>query len=207
VKRSGEIEMERLICLLLLLCTCHLTSAGRGPSLVEQSALLEARLAKVETWFRERRVTTCGAGLQDYRIVDDELSESSSVNADHNYRGARLLNTHQPVPAWCALTADQHKWIQVDMQVEKPVHGIVVQGRENSDQWTTVFQVLYKSNESDSFKYVLDENNNPESFAGNVDRNTPHTADFLAPVTARFIRVKIREWHGHPCMRFEILTC
>ena len=48
------------------------------------------------------------------------------------------------------------------MQVEKPVHGIVIQGRENVDQWTTVFQVLYKSNESDSFKYVLDENNNPE---------------------------------------------
>jgi len=200
--------MSTVVRLLLFIALCSTASwAGSNESLAAQNVDIEARLAKIEQWFRERRVTLCGAGLQDHRIVDAEITASRSNDADHDTRGVRLFSTYQPVPSWCGHTGDSQKWVQVDMQVEKPVHGIVIQGRENVDQWTTVFQVLYKSNESDSFKYVLDENNNPESFAGNVDRNTPHTADFLAPITARFIRVKVREWHGHPCMRFEILTC
>jgi len=200
--------MSTVVRLLLFIALCSTASwAGSNESLAAQNVDIEARLAKMEQWFRERRVTLCGAGLQDYRIVDADLTASRSHDVNHDTRSVRLFSTYQPVPSWCGHTSDSEKWVQVDMQVEKPVYGIVIQGRENLDEWTTVFQVLYKSNESDAFKYVLDENNNPESFAGNVDRNTPHTADFLAPVTARFIRVKIREWHGAPCMRFEILTC
>jgi len=174
---------------------------------VQLNKNMQKRLSKIEAWFRERRILYCGAGLQDYRIADNAITTSSNYDANHDIKGIRLHSSRQPVGSWCALMSDPQKWVQVDLLTETSVHGIVIQGRRDSDQWVTLFAVYYKSEESASFQAVLDSSNKQSIFPGNIDRNTPNIVEFDEPIMARFIKVQVKQWHSHPSMRIEILQC
>lgn len=47
----------------------------------------------------------------------------------------------------------------------------------------------------------------PQTFHGNVDKDTPVLSELPEPVTARFIRVYPLTWNGSLCMRLEVLGC
>lgn len=47
----------------------------------------------------------------------------------------------------------------------------------------------------------------PQTFHGNVDKDTPVLSDLPEPVVARFIRVYPLTWNGSLCMRLEVLGC
>ena len=45
-------------------------------------------------------------------------------------------------------------------------------------------------------------------FNGNTDRNTIVTNAIDPSITsARFVRIRIQEWHAHISLRFEVLGC
>ena len=44
----------------------------------------------------------------------------------------------------------------------KHVRAVVTQGREDSDQWVTSYQVMFKKDDQDNFTTVKDENNLPK---------------------------------------------
>lgn len=47
----------------------------------------------------------------------------------------------------------------------------------------------------------------PQTFHGNVDKDTPVLSELPEPVVARFIRVYPLTWNGSLCMRLEVLGC
>lgn len=44
-------------------------------------------------------------------------------------------------------------------------------------------------------------------FPGNMDSHHIRTLWLETPVTARFVRVHVLEWHRRPALRLEILGC
>lgn len=175
----------------------------------ENSATLR-RLELLEDLFKQNRVMLCGAGMQDYRIGDTQISSSdywdSATNAHHSHVHGRLFNTHSEAQAFCGLLGDVDKWIQVDFNRDVKITGIVTQGRPNADQWVTLFNVQYKPDGAEDFQYVQNDNNH-NTFPGNYDRNTLSITSFSTPVVGRYFRLNILEWHGHTCMRLDYLVC
>lgn len=47
----------------------------------------------------------------------------------------------------------------------------------------------------------------PQTFHGNVDKDTPVLSELPEPVVARFIRVYPLTWNGSLCLRLEVLGC
>jgi len=124
---------------------------------------LNERLNVFEIAYRENRATLCSAGIRDYLIKDDQISSSSYHNSNGEYapKHGRLHST-TGATAWCAIKAETDKWIQVDLQMDKVVYGVVTQGRISYEQWVTLFQIQHKSTGSNDFQYVTDSSNKPE---------------------------------------------
>lgn len=47
----------------------------------------------------------------------------------------------------------------------------------------------------------------PQTFHGNVDKDTPVLSELPEPVVARFIRIYPLTWNGSLCLRLEVLGC
>nr|WFD50011.1 nectin variant 3 [Paracentrotus lividus] len=147
-------------------------------------------------------------GLEDYRIPDSAITASTQYDANHGPQRARL---NLPLSgalkgAWSALTLDHSQWLQVDLQGNYRVTGIITQGRASADQWVTMYTVAYSRNGED-FTTISSPSTplQDKVFVGNGDRSTQVTNYFAPPFTARFVRVLPDEWHGHISMRIEIL--
>ena len=87
--------------------------------------------------------------MEDGRIEDSHLTASSSRTGDHGPSNARLnLGAGLPLSssrgAWRAADNDHERpWIQVNLSVTQNVSGVVLQGREDWDQWVTKYKVMY----------------------------------------------------------------
>ena len=42
---------------------------------------------------------------------------------------------------WVALESDEHPWLQISLYRQTSITGIIVQGREDQDQWVTSYKV------------------------------------------------------------------
>ena len=56
------------------------------------------------------------------------------------------------------ITDKDERWIEVNYQREKTIYGVVTQGRNNYNNYVTSYNVLYKTDDSSNFKYILDKN-------------------------------------------------
>jgi len=88
--------------------------------------------------------------------------------------------------------------MDVDLGAAKTVSGVVTQGRKEEDQWIKLYRVEYSQDKS-SWSMVGE-------FDGNSDRSTKKENHF-SPVTARYVRFKILDSHGHESARFGVLAC
>lgn len=86
------------------------------------------------------------------------------------------------------------------------VTGILTQGREEADEWVTLYSVSYSS---DAFKwtYVNDAHGDRKIFRANIDSNTVRYNILEQPLEARFIRLHVIEWNSRPSLRLEIVGC
>ena len=46
-----------------------------------------------------------------------------------------------------------------------------------------------------------------QNFDGNADRSTPVINRFDEDIRARYFRIEVVAFHGHPCMRFDFIMC
>ena len=84
-------------------------------------------------------------GIESGSIIDDQLRSSS----DHDQsNGAakqqwRLNRVSKPgVPGgWVALDSDNQPWLQISLYRQTLITGVIVQGREDEDQWITFYKV------------------------------------------------------------------
>ena len=116
--------------------------------------------------------------MENKRIHDSAISISSRSGASTSKAYARLNHPPQPSNAelegsgevsgegatvggaWCAATDDANRWIQVDLGVSRLVSGVVMQGKEDEDNWVTKYKVLHSH---DGGKWVDVADNNKEN--------------------------------------------
>ena len=82
-------------------------------------------------------------GVESGNITDDQLRSSSDVGNGARKTQWRLNQIPNPsVPGgWVALDSDEQPWLQISLYRQTSITGIIVQGREDEDQWVTSYKV------------------------------------------------------------------
>ncbi|XP_072045004.1 uncharacterized protein [Amphiura filiformis] len=96
-------------------------------------------------------------GMESGRIVDSQLSASSVWDPLHGPTRARLNQPREGHSrgAWTAGSSaqDQDQWIQVSFLQETVVTAVIIQGREDEDQWVTQYSVEY-TRDGSAWNYI-----------------------------------------------------
>ncbi|CAH1258631.1 PKDREJ [Branchiostoma lanceolatum] len=152
-------------------------------------------------------------GMAEGQISDCEITASSRFDYFRAPSRARLnggWETGGYAGAWCATAQDSDPWIQVTFSGrEVNVTAVVLQGRQDQDQWVTSFRVQYSA-DCQTWNTYTDAGSN-EVQPGVSDRNTAKVVTLSSAVTARCVRINPAAWVGGPeacaCLRFELLGC
>ena len=108
--------------------------------------LLIAKNIKISHHLRFFSVCLNRLGIEDGRITDGQITASSVNKNPGNHPTNARLNRPEgggTTGAWIAGSKDLPQWIQVYLGEEKMVSGVILQGRENSNQWVTRYKVQY----------------------------------------------------------------
>eukprot|EP00057_Strongylocentrotus_purpuratus_P002736 XP_003725142.2 PREDICTED: uncharacterized protein LOC100892119 [Strongylocentrotus purpuratus] len=102
---------------------------------------------------------------------------------------------------WCASSDDSDPYLEVDLQLDHAITGIVVQGTGHTsfDAFVEEFQIETKK-QGTEYKYIKDSYGLRKNFEGG--RNSFNSIS-PSPI-ARFVRINITKSHLHACMRLEI---
>ena len=105
--------------------------------------------------------------MEDGRILGSQITASSELTENDRVLGATNARLNHSVGyngtsgSWSAAASNATQWIQVDLGVSKMgskmVSGIVLQGREEHNQWVTKYTVDY-SEDAVSWMLVKDVN-------------------------------------------------
>ncbi|XP_030844550.1 uncharacterized protein LOC579853 isoform X8 [Strongylocentrotus purpuratus] len=147
-------------------------------------------------------------GLERYIIPDSSMTASSEYSADHAANRGRLnlARDGNLKGGWSARANDANQWIQVDLADIYRITSVATQGRQESSQWVTSYE-LACSTDGTTFHTVQDISTNPaydKVFTGNVDRNTIVTNILPVPQICRYVRLMPVKWFGHISLRMEI---
>ncbi|XP_033127056.1 probable carboxypeptidase X1 [Anneissia japonica] len=149
-----------------------------------------------------------GLDVNNLNQVIPDSAFSASSQATYGYRAARgRLNTiyersSDKKGGWMATNTDTNPWINVDLQADMEVAGVITQGRQCGNNWVTEFRVEYKKSDCSSYHTIN------ETFIGNTDRNTEVRNNFPTLITARNIRIHPEKWYGNAAsLRFEVIGC
>ena len=82
-------------------------------------------------------------GLQNGRLRNNKITASSEYNGYHAARLGRLGKQKKGryVGAWCAKHNNKNQWLKVDFGRPTKITKIATQGRQDSAQWVTYYQV------------------------------------------------------------------
>ncbi|XP_068707251.1 retinoschisin-like [Montipora foliosa] len=146
-------------------------------------------------------------GMESRAITDGQISASSQFSSRNAATKARL--NYQGTPgAWSPAANDKRPWLQIDLRSHvTKVTRVATQGRRDSYQWVTKYQLQYSSDGEKFVNYKEKGDTEATSFPGNTDRTTVVHHDLNPPIRARYIRflpVARRSW---PSMRVELYGC
>lgn len=101
--------------------------------------------------------------------------------------------------------------MELDAGSDQAIAGVVTQGRNNgandwqgpnANQWVTQYLVK-ASSDGTSWSEV----DCARTFSGNINPSTPVNGRFTRAIMARYIRIYIDGWNGHPSVRAGLLLC
>nr|XP_054757142.1 retinoschisin-like [Lytechinus pictus] len=145
--------------------------------------------------------------MEDGRIQDDQLTQSSCWNEYHCAFRARLNIQDEDgvgIGGWVPDWRDHSPWIQVDLRETKLVGGVMTQGRTQHNNVFRSFSVSYGINDS-NWVFAKDRRNS-ETFISNYDEDTIVVNYFDKPVTARHVKLNFLFDASYPgALRMEIL--
>ncbi|XP_048775202.2 uncharacterized protein LOC125679781 [Ostrea edulis] len=157
-------------------------------------------------------------GVADSQITSSSTySNSSSANyapyrgrlysPSLNYQNGTFLNG-----GWSAKVNDRYQYIQVQLNSQSVIRGVVTQGRnidaisQCCNEHVTKYTVEY-SVDGVNFESVKDSNGNTIEFNGNSDQESEVTHMFGCSIIAKYLRIRPVDWKNHITMRFEVLGC
>ncbi|WAQ93441.1 EDIL3-like protein [Mya arenaria] len=145
-------------------------------------------------------------GLEYTRTVfDHQITSSSKIN---ELTGASQGRIHSN-SSWIPSHNDSSPWIQVNFEKPKLLSGILIQGENGGQRWVTKYTVDFSMDGNTFYPYtLLLGDSKPVVFSGNNDSNSLVRQLFNRNVTAQYIRIHPKEWHGNAAaIRFNIIGC
>ncbi|XP_053421727.1 discoidin, CUB and LCCL domain-containing protein 2 isoform X3 [Nycticebus coucang] len=153
-------------------------------------------------------------GMESGVIADPQITASSVLEwTDHtgqeNSWKPEKARLKKPGPPWAALATDEYQWLQVDLNKEKKITGIVTTGSTivEHNYYVSAYKILYSDDGQKWTVYREPGVEQEKIFQGNKDYHQDVRNNFLPPIIARFIRVNPTQWQQKIAMKVELLGC
>ncbi|XP_062819070.1 lactadherin isoform X2 [Anolis carolinensis] len=153
-------------------------------------------------------------GMKSRLISDQQISASSvyktwGIDAFTWYPHYARLDKTGKSNAWAALHNKQGEWLQIDLETQKKVAGIVTQGARDFGhiQYVAAYKVAYSDDGKYWMLYKDSKTNGTKIFEGNSDNYSHKKNVFDVPFYARFVRILPESWHNRITLRVELLGC
>ncbi|XP_050004922.1 discoidin, CUB and LCCL domain-containing protein 2 isoform X2 [Alexandromys fortis] len=153
-------------------------------------------------------------GMESGVIADPQITASSvlewtdHMGQEHSWKPekARLRKSGPP---WAAFATDEHQWLQIDLNKEKKITGIVTTGSTmvEHNYYVSAYRVLYSDDGQKWTVYREPGVEQDKIFQGNKDYDKDVRNNFLPPIIARFIRVNPVQWQQKIALKVELLGC
>ncbi|KAM5332743.1 discoidin, CUB and LCCL domain-containing protein 2 isoform 1-T1 [Glossophaga mutica] len=153
-------------------------------------------------------------GMESGVIADPQITASSVLEwTDHtgqeNSWKPEKARLKKPGPPWAAFATDEYQWLQIDLNKEKKITGIVTTGSTmvEHNYFVSAYRILYSDDGQRWTVYREPGAEQDKIFQGNKDYHQDVRNNFLPPITARFIRVNPTQWQQKIAMKVELLGC
>uniref|UniRef100_A0A7M4G1Z8 Milk fat globule EGF and factor V/VIII domain containing n=1 Tax=Crocodylus porosus TaxID=8502 RepID=A0A7M4G1Z8_CROPO len=153
-------------------------------------------------------------GMKSRLISDQQITASSAfktwgLDAFTWYPHYARLDKTGKTNAWTALSNNQSEWLQIDLQTQKKVTGIVTQGARDFGhiQYVAAYKVAYSDDGRSWTLYKDSQTNTTKIFHGNSDNSLHKKNVFDTPFYTRFVRILPVAWHNRITLRVELLGC
>ncbi|NWI88788.1 DCBD2 protein, partial [Pitta sordida] len=148
-------------------------------------------------------------------VIPDSHITSSSILEWPNQTGQ--VNIWKPEnarlkrvgPPWAALISDEHQWLQIDLNKEKKITGIITTGSTLAEYYyyVSAYRILYSDDAQKWTVYREPGMDKDKIFQGNTELFQEVRNNFIPPIIARFFRINPLKWHQKIAMKVELLGC
>ncbi|XP_053164698.1 discoidin, CUB and LCCL domain-containing protein 2 isoform X2 [Hemicordylus capensis] len=111
--------------------------------------------------------------------------------------------------SWAALTNDEHQWLQIDLNKEQRITGIITTGSTLAEYnyYVSAYRILYINDAQKWTAYREPGAERDKIFQGNTGYYQEVRNNFIPPIIARFVRINPWKWHQKIAMKVELLGC
>ncbi|KAF7487136.1 Hypothetical predicted protein [Marmota monax] len=153
-------------------------------------------------------------GMESGVIADPQITASSVLEwTDHtgqeNSWKPEKARLKKPGPPWAAFVTDEYQWLQIDLNKEKKITGIITTGSTlvEHNYYVSAYRIMYSDDGQKWTVYREPGVEQDKIFQGNKDYHQDVRNNFLPPIIARFIRVNPTQWQQKIAMKMELLGC
>uniref|UniRef100_A0A674JYX4 Discoidin, CUB and LCCL domain containing 2 n=1 Tax=Terrapene triunguis TaxID=2587831 RepID=A0A674JYX4_9SAUR len=153
-------------------------------------------------------------GMESGVIPDSQITASSSLEWPDQTGQANIWTPERarlkrPGPPWAAFTTDGYQWLQIDLNKEKRITGIITTGSTIVEYYyyISAYRILYSDDAQKWTVYREPGVDQDKIFQGNTEYYREVRNNFIPPIIARFVRVNPLKWHQKIAMKVELLGC
>lgn len=110
---------------------------------------------------------------------------------------------------WCGNNIEPGaNWVMIDMKAPTIIRGFrtqVVARIDGNIAYTSAVRIQYTDDLTDTFKDYTNPDGTPVEFR--ILEPTLSVLNLPVPIEARYVRFKIQDYAGAPCMKLEIMGC
>ncbi|XP_062983703.1 discoidin, CUB and LCCL domain-containing protein 2 isoform X2 [Elgaria multicarinata webbii] len=115
----------------------------------------------------------------------------------------------RPGHSWAAFTNDEYQWLQIDLNKEQRITGIITTGSTLAEYhyYVSAYRILYSNDVQKWTVYREPGVERDKVFQGNTGYYQEVRNNFIPPIIARFVRINPLKWHQKIAMKVELLGC
>ncbi|NWH64810.1 DCBD2 protein, partial [Geococcyx californianus] len=147
--------------------------------------------------------------IPDFHITASSVLERSNETGQVNVWKPENGRLKRLGPPWAAFLSDENQWLQIDLNKEKRITGIVTTGSTLAEYsyYVSAYRILYSDDAQKWTVYREPGMDKDKIFQGNTEPFQEVRNNFIPPIIARFFRINPLKWHQKIAMKVELLGC
>ncbi|NXA36541.1 DCBD2 protein, partial [Eudromia elegans] len=147
--------------------------------------------------------------ISDSQITASSVLEWSDQTGHVNVWKPENARLKRPGPPWAAFISDEQQWLQIDLNKEKRITGIITTGSTLPEHYyyVSAYRILYSDDAQKWVVYREPGIDKDKIFQGNTEYYQEVRNNFIPPIIARFFRINPLKWHQKIAMKVELLGC